>query len=312
MRHRISRAGPSPVLVQLPARLVQKLLRHRARPWPISMPSRAARKPGGAKRRTRRQRAPALRPMPRRSVLTAPANGSIPWRAMCCFAADRSPRSPICRCRNSPPLAKFKLQGRELEIARDLLRRTAGAHRVSVRRRPRLFAARSCRAHAFGRRGAAHPPRGPARLEFAGGVLRARRAHDRLAPARQPGAARYARPAARPRATPSSSSSMTRKRYAAPITSSTGSRRRQARRPLGRARHGGGARPHRAIRPPGAASQPRSRTRAHAAGRSMPSGPRFESSARRCTICARSTRAFRSPLDRRHRRLGLRQVLARA
>ena len=38
----------------------------------------------------------------RRSALSAPGNGSIPWRATCCFAADRSRLSPDCRCRSSP------------------------------------------------------------------------------------------------------------------------------------------------------------------------------------------------------------------
>ncbi len=53
------------------------------------------------------------------------------------------------------------------------------------------------RTDALGRRGAAHPAGRAARVEPAGRVLRARRADDRPAPARQPHPARHARGAAR-------------------------------------------------------------------------------------------------------------------
>ncbi len=36
----------------------------------------------------------------------APGSGSIPWPCTCCSAASRSPRSPICRCRNFPRTCK--------------------------------------------------------------------------------------------------------------------------------------------------------------------------------------------------------------
>jgi excinuclease ABC subunit A len=63
--------------------------------------------------------------------------------------------------------------------------------------RPRLPHARPRRADALGRRGAAHPPRGAARLEPAGRLLRARRADDRPALARQRDPAHRARQARR-------------------------------------------------------------------------------------------------------------------
>ena len=61
--------------------------------------------------------------------------------------------------------------------------------RIPRRGRSRLPDAGPCRTHAQRRRGPAHPPRGAARQQPAGRVLRARRADDRPAPARQPGAA---------------------------------------------------------------------------------------------------------------------------
>ena len=129
--------------------------------------------------------------------------------------------------RSSPPrCADSSWRGREREIARDLLAELGSAHRVPVRRRSRLSAARPRRADAVRRRGAAHPAGGAARLEPAGRLLRARRAHHRPAPARQPGAARHPRSAAPPRATRWSWWSTTRIRSAAPITSSTWARAR--------------------------------------------------------------------------------------
>ena len=62
---------------------------------------------------------------------------------------------------------------------------------------PGLSRARPLRAHAVGRRGAAHPARRAARLEPAGRVLRARRADHRPASARQRDPARRARASSR-------------------------------------------------------------------------------------------------------------------
>ena len=98
----------------------------------------------------------------RRSVPTARASASTPWRATCCFAADRSPRSRACRCRNSPPrLRKFKLRGRERDIARDLLRGT------------RVRAPRSCATSAWAICSSTAPrPRSPAARRSASGWRR--------------------------------------------------------------------------------------------------------------------------------------------
>ena len=92
--------------------------------------------------------------------------------------------------------------------------------------RPRLPDARPRRADALGRRGAAHPPRGAARLEPAGRLLRARRADDRPALARQRDPAQRAAERSPTRATRWSSSSTTRRRSGAPTTSSTSARAR--------------------------------------------------------------------------------------
>ena len=104
------------------------------------------------------------------------------------------------------------------EIARDLLAEIAARLGVPRARRPGLSAARPRRADALGRRGAAHPARGAARLQPAGRLLRARRADHRPASARQRDPARRARRAGRARATRWWSSSTTRTRSAARIT----------------------------------------------------------------------------------------------
>ena len=77
------------------------------------------------------------------------------------------------------------------------------------------------RRHALRRRRTAHPAGHADRREPDGRALRARRAVDRPAPARQPQAARDARATCATSATPSSSSSTTRRRSAWPTTSST-------------------------------------------------------------------------------------------
>ena len=71
--------------------------------------------------------------------------------------------------------------------------------RVPARRRPRLPHAVAVGGHARRRRGAADPPRQPDRFRPGRHAVRARRAVDRAAPARQPAADRHAHPAARPR-----------------------------------------------------------------------------------------------------------------
>ena len=75
----------------------------------------------------------------------------------------------------------------------------SGAAALSERRRRRLPDARPQRRDAVGRRRAAHPPRDADRREPHGRAVRARRAVDRPASARQPEAARDALPPARSR-----------------------------------------------------------------------------------------------------------------
>ena len=95
--------------------------------------------------------------------------------------------------------------GRGVEIALDLPRRS----------RARLSGAGPLRAHALRRRGAAHPPRGAARLQPARRVLHPRRAHHRPAPARQRQCCSTRWKSSRPRATPWWWWSTTRTPYAA-------------------------------------------------------------------------------------------------
>ena len=70
---------------------------------------------------------------------------------------------------------------------------------VPARRRPRLPQPQPLVGHAGRRRGAAHPPRVADRQRSRRRAVRARRAVDRAAPARQPAAHRHPDPPARPR-----------------------------------------------------------------------------------------------------------------
>ena len=90
----------------------------------------------------------------------------------------------------------------------------SGAAAVPERRRRRLPDARPQRRDAVGRRRAAHPARDADRREPDRRALRARRAVDRPASARQPQAARRRCRGCAISATPSSSSSTTRRRFA--------------------------------------------------------------------------------------------------
>ena len=87
-------------------------------------------------------------------------------------------------------IGKLKLSKREGEIARDLMAEIKSRLSFLQRVGSGLSTAGPLRAHPVGRRGATHPPGGAARLQPAGRVLRARRAHHRPASARQQGAAR--------------------------------------------------------------------------------------------------------------------------
>ena len=145
--------------------------------------------------------------------------------------ASTTSRSPESRSwsverRAASGSRRSQLTGRDAEIARDVVSRDQEPPRVPRRGRPRLSHPRPRRADALRRRGAAHPPRGAARLEPAGRLLRARRADHRPAPARQPRSCSTRCRSSATRATRWSSSSTTRTRSGAPSTSSTSARAR--------------------------------------------------------------------------------------
>ena len=103
----------------------------------------------------------------------------------------------------------LELSEKEAAIADKVLQRDPQAAGVPERRRPRLPDARSAVVDAVGRRGAAHQPGDLARLGAGRHALRARRAVDRPALARQPAADRRSCGSCATRATPCSSSSTT-------------------------------------------------------------------------------------------------------
>ena len=88
---------------------------------------------------------------------------------------------------------------RRRAIAEQIVREIANRAAVPEQRRPRLPVARPLGRNALGRRGAAHPPRVADRLGAHRRDVRARRAVDRPAPARQRPPARHAEAPARPR-----------------------------------------------------------------------------------------------------------------
>ncbi len=190
--------------------------------------------------------------------------------------------------------------------------RADGTHLVPLRCGSRLSAARPCRPHAVRRRSAAHSSRRAARFESAGSVLRARRADDRPAPARQRGAARHARSTARQGQY--AGRRRARRGYDSPRRSRhrSGPRRRDARRP------GRGAGHRRAARAPEqlgdralpccavapfARAPPRGRAR-----------DALDSDFRRDAAQSMQSRCAHPPwpADRRHGRIGIRQVLSGA
>ena len=135
----------------------------------------------------------------------------LPGRALHAARGARLVRAPGARRR----------QGRDRRQGdpRDLL-----APQVPERRRPQLPEPRPQRRDAVGRRGAADPARVADRLRADRRDVRARRAVDRPAPARQRAPDRHALPPARHRQQRASSSSTTRTRSAPPTTSSTWAR----------------------------------------------------------------------------------------
>ena len=109
-------------------------------------------------------------------------------------------RSRCCRStRRCAFFAQLQLPGWRGEIADKIVKEIGDAPALPGRRRPRLPDARPQRRHAVRRRGAAHPPGVADRLGPDRRDVRARRALDRPAPARQRAPARHAEAPARPR-----------------------------------------------------------------------------------------------------------------
>jgi hypothetical protein len=177
----------------------------------------------------------------------------------------------------------------------DLLAELGSRSRVPLRRRLGLFAARSRGADAVGRRGAAHPARGSARLQSAGVCYvldeptiglhpRDNRALlDTLDRLRAQG--QYAGRGRARRGHDSPRRSRDRSRVRAPAN---------LRRRRGRAGHGRRTRPAGQFGPPGAASRRRSRIRTRAGAGRRATTPSIEIVGASCTTCATSTRASRS------------------
>ena len=95
--------------------------------------------------------------------------------------------------------AQLELTDREAKIAAQVLREIRARLELPPPGRPQLPQPQPIRRVALGRRGAAHPPGDPDRLGPDRRALRARRAVDRTAPARQPPPDRDAAHPARPR-----------------------------------------------------------------------------------------------------------------
>ena len=178
LRTQLPRARPAPVLLQLQARLVRELLRHRRCEHAGFDDEQSGEEPWWNEWSSEERR-DACRDVPR----AAPEPVALHVRFRDRSIAELA-RAPVGA--SSEFFARLQAAApREQQIARDLLAEIRGAAAVPRARRPRLPDARPRRADALGRRGAAHPPGRAARLEPAGRVLRAGRADHRPAPARQ-------------------------------------------------------------------------------------------------------------------------------
>ena len=166
---------------------------------------------GRAGRARRVPVAAAVRRLPRRAAEAAEPGGEGEG------ADDRRLRQPADRRSAArvrrPGADRPRGDHRRADPARD-----SGAAAVPERRRRRLPDARPQRGDAVGRRRPAHPAGDADRREPHRRALRARRAVDRPAPARQPQAARRRCRGCAISATPSSSSSTTRRRFGPPTT----------------------------------------------------------------------------------------------
>ena len=147
----------------------------------------------------------------------------------------------------------LKLDGQKAAIADRIVKEIMSRLHVPQQRRPRLPGARPLGGDAVGRRGAAHPPRVADRLGPHRRDVRARRAVDRPAPARQRPPARDAQAPARPR----------QQRHRRRARRGRDQRRRLRRRHgagRGRARRAGGRAGHARGHPPRAAFADRAST----------------------------------------------------
>ena len=135
--------------------------------------------------RARPARAPGSSPSRSRSWSAAQSIAEV------CRAAD--PRGATSSC------ASVELTDRERQIAERVLKEINARLGFLLDVGLDYLVARPAVRHAVRRRGAAHPAGHPDRLRAGRRALRARRAVDRAAPARQPPAHRDADPAARPR-----------------------------------------------------------------------------------------------------------------
>ncbi len=180
LRARLSRARPASLQLQLQARLVPRLFRDR---------------PGADRLRRRAER--RGRPMAGGDGQPRACLPRLPGRPTQSSGAGRA----LSRAFHRRPLGPHGRPDRRragraaTEPARDRHRprspeRGSPPARLSLRGRAWLSGARPRRAHALGRRGAAPPARGPARLQSARRLLCAGRAHHRAASARSPTAAR--------------------------------------------------------------------------------------------------------------------------
>ena len=164
---------------------------------------RHPRRSSGASARRRRRRcasstggscasAPATR---------AAASACAPRASPCASPARASPSvtSMTVRRRRRPTSARLSLGAVRARDLRGRAARDRGPPALLARRRPRLPHARALRADAERRRGAAHPPREPARERALRRDVRARRAEHRPAPARQRAPHRHAAAPARSR-----------------------------------------------------------------------------------------------------------------
>ncbi len=102
-------------------------------------------------------------------------------RSATCRSASAATSSPAC-----------ELAGARAQVAERIVKEIADRLELPDRRRAGLPVARPLRRHPLGRRGAAHPPGEPDRLGPDRRHVRARRALDRPAPARQRPPARHA------------------------------------------------------------------------------------------------------------------------